>query len=75
MPVLITLKPLLDQNNYLGPVLSPVSLWIDLGNRLNYYSETDLGKKHDLGLGWFLDSLVNDLELAIVVNFHQSNQF
>ena len=73
MPELITLTQLHDRNNYLGPVLSPVSLPIDLENHLNYYSEINLG--NDLGLGLFLGSIVNDLELTIVGNVHQSNQF
>ena len=73
MPELITLTQLHDRNNYLGPVSLPVSLPIDLENHLNYYSEINLG--NDLGLGLFLGSIVNDLELTIVENVHQSNQF
>ena len=73
MPELIALTQLHDRNNYLGQVLSPVSLSIDLENHLNYYSEINLG--NDLGLELFPGSLVNDLELTIVGNVHQSNQF
>ena len=75
MPEQITLKQLLDRNTCLGPVLSPVSLWLDLENHLNYYSGINLGKERDFGLASFLGSLVNDPESTIVVNFHQSNQF